>query len=135
MVDKLTKYQNPVLEILDEQIEDLEEKLKKVQPLIDELHRLQATRRVLLSERGVTSGGGNHRVQLTMEQLVHFMREHGAIDEDEAVTVAYVAEGLSVPPASVRSHFSRGKDTRYGQNNAGEWYLLGADAPEEEDEE
>jgi predicted HTH transcriptional regulator len=125
-MEKLSKRQNAVLEIIDEQIEELEGKLQKVQPLINELNRLKQTRKVLLSERGTTGGGGNSaRTQLSMEEVIHFLRENGASSAQE------IAEAHGVAGHIVRSHLSRHKDTRYENVGEGQWQLIG----EEEEEE
>ena len=120
-MDKLSRRQNAVLEILDEQIAELEEKLAKAQPLINELNRLKQTRRVLLSEKGNTSGGGRSDVQLTQEQMIHYLREHGASRPSE------IADALGVPGTVVRSHLSRHKDTTYARVEDGRWSYIGAE--------
>ena len=130
-MEKLTTRQTTVLEVLDAQIEELEEKLRKAQPFIDELNKLRATRRVLLSEKSMTSGGGNNTTRLTMEQLVHFMRAGDATNEDDALPVSIIAQKLGVPDATVRSHLNRSKDTRYAQADNGAWYLIGEDSDDQ----
>lgn len=130
-MEKIAPEVETVLEVLDTQIEKLEEKLKKAQPWIDRLNKLRQTRRVLLNERGTTSGAGNGNVRLTMEELVRCMTDSDATDEEDALPVSIIAEKLGVNPAAVRSHFNRGKDTRYGQNDNGDWYLLGEASDDE----
>jgi hypothetical protein len=132
-MEKLTKRTESVLDILDEQIGDLEEKLKRVQPLIDELNKLKQTRRVLLSEKSVTGGGGSSGPQLTMEEVVRFLKEHGPSSAQD------IAEGLGFDGPRVRSHLSRGKGTRYENSQNGTWALLEGEGDEleelEDDEE
>lgn len=123
-MEPVSKRKQVVLDAIDEQIAALEEKLAKAQPLINELNALKASRRALLSERGTTSGGGNPTTQLTMEEVIAFLRENGPSTPQE------ISEGLSVAGTIVRSHLSRGRGTRYERNEDGEWYLIG-----EEDEE
>jgi predicted ArsR family transcriptional regulator len=128
-MEKLTKRTESVLDILDEQIEDLEERLKKVQPLIDELNKLKQTRRVLLSEKSVTGGGGHGGPTLSMEEVVRFLSEHGPSSPGE------IAEGVGFDVHRVRSHLSRHKDTRYENVANGSWALLEGDEDELEGEE
>lgn len=126
-MEKLTKRQEAVLDVLQEQIEELEEKLKRVQPLIDELNKLKSARRALLSERGTTSGGGgNGRVKLSMEEVVHYLQENPGSTPQE------ISEALSVDGHIVRSHLSRGKGTRYDLRD-GKWYLTEDSDEDEED--
>ena len=128
-MEKLTTRKQAVLDVLQEQIDELETKLKKVQPLIDELNSLKATRRALLSERGSTSGGaGNGRVQLSMEEMINYLTENPGSTPQE------ISEALGVGGQIVRSHLSRGKGTRYDNRN-GKWYLTEQEDDDEEDEE
>jgi DNA-directed RNA polymerase specialized sigma24 family protein len=87
-----------VLEALDGQIEELEKKLRAMQPLSDELKQLKAARRALLSE-----GASHPRAQLSVHDVSEFMRARGNI----GVAPLEIAEALDVPGASVRSHLSR----------------------------
>lgn len=122
-MEKLTKRKSAVLDILDEQIEELETKLEKVQPLIEELNKLRQTRRVLLDEKGTTGGGGRgNAVQLTQEQVILYMRER-----DEPVLPEEIAKALGVANGTVRSHLQRHKDTTYEREDDG-WVLVGEDA-------
>lgn len=125
-MEKLSKAQERVLAVLDEEIEELEEKLRKVQPHIDNLARLRATRARLLDERSTTAGGGRRGSQLTMETVVHFLREEGAS------SVADIAKHAGVDPSVVRSHLNRHKEVRYRQDSDGDWELIGEG--EEDDE-
>lgn len=116
-MEELTPRKRVILDALDEQIAELEAKLKKVNPLIQELNVLKQTRRTLLSERATTSGGGNSRVQLTMEEVVHAMNEH-----PNGMTPTEIAEATGAPGGTVRSHLNRGKGTRYAHHD-GLWFL------------
>lgn len=126
-MEKVSKRAQTVLDVIDEQIEDLEERLKKAQPLIDELARLRRVRATLLDERRPTGGGGRSNAMLTMETLIHDLREHGASTPQEA------ADRLGVPVTVVRSHLNRYADQRYAKNGDGKWRLIGE--TEEEDDE
>lgn len=128
-MDKLSKRKTTVLEVLDEQIDELEEKLRKVQPLINELNQLKQTKRVLLSEKSTTGGGGNAgRATLTQEEVILFLKENGPS------TPAEISEGVSVAGATVRSHLNRHKNETYMHNpSTGNWSLVDDDLDEEED--
>jgi response regulator of citrate/malate metabolism len=127
-MEKVTRRKQSVLDTLDENIEELEEKLKKVQPLIDELAVLRRTRATLLDERRPTGGGGRRGTMLSLEQVVQFMRENGASTPQE------VADKLGVSDTVVRSHFNRYADSRYAKNGDGKWRLIGENTDEEDDE-
>lgn len=126
-MDKISAEQEAVLEVLDAQIEKLEKKLAKAQPLINRLQQLKQTRRVLLSEKGTTGGGGRSDVQLTQEQVIHFLRENGASQPQE------IANALGVAGTVVRSHLHRHKDETYENTDDG-WVYIGANGDEEDDE-
>jgi hypothetical protein len=120
-MQKVTRRQNAVLDVLDEQIADLEEKLQKAQPLFDELNKLKKTRAVLLSERTVTGGVGSN-TRLTMEEVIHTLRENG---NGDGMTPNAIADKLGVDVNTVRSHLNRHKDERYTKNGDGTWDLIG----------
>lgn len=124
-MEELTQRQTRVLDILDEEIEALEKKLAKVQPYIDELNKLRQTRRVLLSERQLTGGGGVAGPRLSMEEVITAMRS-----ADRGMTVSDLAEAVGFNESTVRSHLNRHKDERYEKNGDGLWSLIG-----EEDED
>lgn len=126
-MDKISRRQSAVLEVLDEQIEGLEQKLEKVQPLINELNRLRQTRRVLLAEKGTTGGGGRSGTVLTQEQVIHYLRENGP---SQPITIA---QALGVKETTMRSHLNRNRDTTYERNGDGNWDYLGMDEDEDED--
>jgi hypothetical protein len=125
MMEKVSARKNRVLEALDEEIHDLEEKLQKVQPLIDELNQLKKTRATLLSER-TTTGSVGSRTRLNMESVIHAMREN----DNEPMTAVDIASSIGVDPTVVRSHLNRYKDQRYEKDGEG-WTLIGE---EDEDE-
>jgi predicted HTH transcriptional regulator len=128
-MEQVTKRKQIVLDALDEQIHDLEERLKKAQPLIDELATLKRTRATLLDERRATSGGGRANAQLSMETMIHYLRENGS------QTAGEIAEGLSLNENLIRSHLNRYRDQRYAKNGDGKWRLIGEDAEDDTDEE
>ena len=133
-MDKVTRRKQTVLDVLDEQIADLEERLAKAQPLIDELASLKRTRATLLDERSPTSGGTRRGTMLTLETMVHDLDEHGASSVQE------ISDRLGVSPTVVRSHLNRYLDQRYTKNGDGRWRLIGglnegADDDEADDDE
>jgi hypothetical protein len=128
-MEKVTRRKQTFLDVLDEQIEELEEKLKKAQPLIDELAALKRTRATLLDERRPTGGGGRGNTMLTMETMIHHLRENGPQTPQEA------ADELGVPVTVVRSHFNRYRDQRYAANGDGKWRLIGEAVETDTDEE
>jgi hypothetical protein len=127
-MEKVTRRKQTVLDVLDEQIEELEEKLKKAQPLIDELAALKRTRATLLDERRPTGGGGRGNTMLTMETMIHHLREKGPQTPNEA------ADDLGVPVSVVRSHFNRYADKRYERNGDGRWRLIGEHVKTDDEE-
>lgn len=129
-MEKLSKRKTAILDVLDEEIADLEEKLVKVQPLIDELNQLKRTRATLLSERSVT-GGIRSGTRLTMEQVIQAFREN----ENDPMTPNDLSDKLGVDVTVVRSHLNRHADTRYRKNGDGNWSLIGEGEDEEGDEE
>jgi hypothetical protein len=126
-MEKLTKRKRSVLDVLDEQIAELEEKLAKYQPYFDELNNLKRTRATLLDEKRTTSGGGRANAQLTMEQMIQDLRDNGPSTAVES------ANRLGVNVTIVRSHLNRYKDRRYAANGDGKWRLIGEGAIADED--
>jgi len=127
-MQKVSKRQQNVLDVLDEEIRELQEKLEKVQPLIDELNRLKRTRATLLNERG-TTGRISNGTRLTMEEVIVALREMGG-----AATPNDLAQRLAVDDNIVRSHLNRHKDSRYTKQDNGEWALIGDEGEDEDDE-
>lgn len=126
-MEKVSRRKQAVLDVLDEEIAELEEKLQKVQPLIDELATLRATRARLLDERMITSGRGGARTsQLTMETVILDLQQNGSSTPQE------MANRMGVDASIVRSHLNRYRDQRYRQNGNGEWSLIGEDDEDEE---
>lgn len=134
-MENLTKRQSVVLDVLDEQITDLEDRLKKAQPMIDELNKLKQTRRTLLSERGTTSGAGHSGPRLTMEEVIVAMRANAETTGAEGMTVEDLSEALGFNTSTVRSHLNRHKDERYEKNGNGLWSLIGEDTDDEDEED
>jgi DNA-binding transcriptional ArsR family regulator len=120
-MEKVSDRKNRILEAIDEEIAELEDKLQKVQPLIDELNQLKRTRATLLSER-TTTGSIGARTRLNMESVIHALREN----DNEPMTAADIASAIGVDPTVVRSHLNRYKDQRYEKDGEG-WTLIGED--------
>ena len=124
-MEELTQRKSAVLDVLDEQIAVLEKKLEKAKPLFDELNQLKQTRRVLLSERMTTGGGGASGPRLSMEEVIR------VLDDEEGMSVAAIAEAVGFSENTVHSHLNRHKDVRYEQNGDGLWSLIGESDEEE----
>lgn len=123
-MEDLTSRQEAVLAVLDEQIDLLDKKLKKVQPLLDELSKLRKTRATLLNERGPT--GGVRADSLTMESVIHAFGEL-----DGEATAPQIANIVGSTDTIVRSHLHRHKGVRYEQTDErGVWRLIGSDEEE-----
>lgn len=118
-MEKVAPAIQRVLDVMDEEIETLEEKLRKAQPLIDRLAKLRQARARLLDEKSPTAGGGRRNAQLTMETVVAFLRQHGAS------TPVEIADHAGVDANIARSHLNRHADVRYRKNGDGKWHLIG----------
>lgn len=122
-MEALTKRKRIVLVVIDEQIAELEEKLKPALRMMEELNQLRATRAALLNERRVTSGGGTRNGPvLSMESVIQDLRDHGPS------MPADMGERLGVAVPTVRSHLNRHRDARYTQQYDGTWALIGEGA-------
>lgn len=128
-MQKLTRRKATILDVIDQEIAELEEKLAKAQPLIDELNQLKRTRATLLSERSVT-GGIRSNVRLTMEQVIQAFREN----DSDPMTPRQLASAVGVDETVVRSHLNRHKGTRYRNNGDGQWALIGKEADNDEED-
>ena len=124
-MEKITQRKQNILDTIDTEIEALETKLEKVQPLINELQQLRRTRATLLSERGSTGGGVRANTRLTMEQVIHAFRENGG-----TVGVSKLATELGVDDTVIRSHLNRYRDERYRRHGDGTWELIGEEEAE-----
>lgn len=129
-MEKLSKRKKRLLEVFDEEISTLEAALAKFQPRIDELAQLKKARATLLSER-TTTGAVGGRTQLTMEMMVSYFRGNN----NEWAQPQEIADHYGIPGQIVRSHLSRGKDTRYEYDHEEGWRLIGEGEEEEEDDE
>jgi predicted HTH transcriptional regulator len=125
-MEALTDRKQVVLNALDEQIQLLEKKLERAKPLFEELNQLKQTRRVLLSERAVTGGGGHSGPRLSMEEVIR------VLDDEEGMSAAAIAEAVGFNENTVRSHLNRHKNVRYEQNGNGLWSLIGDESDDEE---
>jgi hypothetical protein len=136
-VRKLSEREKTVLESLDTEIEQLERKLAKVQPLFDELNRLRKARAVMLDERSTTSPrGGGSKTNLgrgsqgaQMETIIAYLRENGEASTSE------LADYVGTTVGSIRAHLNRYRDERYRQNGGGLWSLIGQDRADDDEEE
>ena len=126
-MEKVSTRKQAILDVLDEQIEALERRLAKAQPLFDELQQLKRTRATLLNERG-TTGNVRAGTQVTMEEVVAYLDEHGPSLPND------IATALHQDPNTVRSHLNRHKEVRYDKNGDGRWHLIGGVHEPEEDE-
>lgn len=104
-----------VLNTLDEQIGELESKLAKYKPLLDELAQLKRARAALLGEKALPG----RRSSLDVEALVEVMRESG-----EPLTPVEIAERMASDANAVRSHLNRNLGARYRKEGRG-WVLVG----------
>lgn len=129
LMEKISTRKRGILDALDEAIADLEKKLAKAQPLFDELGQLKKTRATLLNER-TTTGGINSKTQLTMEMVIQFFRDR----DNKWAQPQELADALSVPSGTVRSHFARGKETRYEYDANQGWRLYGEPDGDDGDE-
>jgi response regulator of citrate/malate metabolism len=129
-MEKISNRKQAILDVMDSEIQALEEKLRKVQPQLDELNQLRRARATLLSERSVTGGvrtRANGQPSLTMEEVIHAMNE-----AEGPLTVDELTKALGRDATVVRSHLNRHRGTRYERDGDG-WSLIGAD--EDEDDE
>jgi DeoR-like helix-turn-helix domain len=134
---KLSTREDTILEALDVEIEALEKKLQKVQPLFDELNRLRKARAVMLDEKSPTGnprggrGGGTGRVQpgAQMETIIAYLREH------ESASTSELAEYVGTTVGTIRAHLNRYRDERYRQNGGGNWSLIGKDREEDDEDD
>ncbi len=123
-MENLSKRKSVVLDAIDEQITELEAKLAKVQPLINELNELRQVRRALLNQRGVTGGSGRG---LTQEEVIQFFKSHS----NEPSTAAEIAEEVGATPAAVRTHLNRYRDSTYTKDADNRWVLVNYEEDEE----
>jgi hypothetical protein len=125
-MEELNSSQKVVLDAIDSELRKVEVKLKKAEPLIRRRDQLNAARRALLAERGVTSGAGSSRTKLSMEEVISALRACGG-----AGTVAEIAEHIpGVDPTAIRSHLNRHKDERYAKKGD-KWRLMESDDEED----
>jgi CRP-like cAMP-binding protein len=135
---KLSTREDTILEALDVEIEALEKKLQKVQPLFDELNRLRKARAVMLDEKSTTGNprGGGRKTNLgrnsqgaQMETIIAYLREN------EEASTSELAEYVGTTVGSIRAHLNRYRDERYRQNGDGNWSLIGKDREEDDEQE
>ena len=118
-MDEITQVQQAVLDTVNVEVEKLERRLLKYQPLKAELDRLLQVRRVLLSEKSMTGGkGGAGNAKVTQEEVITFLRDNQPCEPQE------ISAGLSVDGTIIRSHLNRHKGTSYERTTEG-WVLIG----------
>jgi len=114
------------LDEIDKQLVLVNRRLDKLQPLIELRDRLQASRRAMLNERAVASGGGRG---LSQSEVVNALRD------SDGMSVFELSQKLSVSDAVVRGHLNRGKDERFTKLADNKWVLREPENDEEEDDE
>lgn len=118
-----------LVDSIDEELKEIEKKLRKVDPLIAQRTKLQAARRALLNERSTTAGGGRG---LSQAEVVDWMKKNS---DDAPFTVHDIAEGLSVGEGPVRAHLNRYKDERFESVREGGQVLWSVREPEEDEDD
>lgn len=112
----------------DKQLKLIESRLSDLQPLIELRDRLQASRRAMLNDRSVASGGGRGTSQA---EVVNAMRD---IDVT-GISVFDLAQRVGASEAVIRGHLNRGKDERFTKHSDGKWTLREPENDEEEDDD
>lgn len=103
------------LEAIDEQLESINEKMRKYEPLIEAKKSLEASKRSLLGGARLTSG--NNGMRLRQEDLVLYLKENPGLKVQE------IAEHFGTPYSTVGSHLLRGRDERFLQTASKRWYV------------
>ena len=111
---KVSPRKQAVLNALDEQIGELESKLAKYRPLLDELAQLKRARATLLGERAPAGRRGT----LDADALADLMQASG-----EPLTPVELAEKLGADANTVRSHLNRNLGSRYRKEGRG-WVVV-----------
>jgi transposase len=114
------------LDETDKQLKLIESRLADLQPLIELRDRLQASRRAMLNDRSVASGGGRGTSQA---EVVAAMRDK------DAMSVFDIAQAVGASEAVIRGHLNRGKDERFNKDSMGRWSLREPENDEEEDDD
>ncbi len=114
---KLTPRTQVVLDALDEQIAEVESKLAKYRPLVDELAQLKRTRASLLGERAPAGRRGT----LNVDGLVGALRA-----SNEPLTPVELAAKIGADANAVRAHLNRNVTGRYRKEGRG-WMLVEGD--------
>jgi len=110
----MTTRQQAVLTALDEQIADLEAKLARYQPLLEELAQLKRVRATLLGERLT----GGRKGTLTTEAVLGVMGQAA-----RPLSPLEIAERTGAHGTVVRSHLSRWQGKLYRRESEG-WIPL-----------
>lgn len=100
---------------IDEQLESINEKMRKYEPLIEAKKSLEASKRSLLGGARLTSG--NNGMRLRQEDVVLYLKEH------PGQRVQDLVEHFGTPYTTINSHLLRGKDERFLQTPSKRWYV------------
>lgn len=103
-----------VLNALDEQIAQLETKLERYRPLLDELAQLKRARAALVGERL----GPGRRGTLDTAALTDALEA-----SSEPLTAVELAETIGADANVVRSHLNRSLGSRYRKEGRG-WVII-----------
>lgn len=117
-MQELTSAQKAILKIMDKEIAKMEEELAPYQEKLNQLQQLKQSRRVLLSEKSNTGGGGGNG-QLSQEMVIAYLKEYEEVTPDD------IAQHYKIPNATVRSHLNRHKGTTYERTPEGFWTYIG----------
>lgn len=124
-----THLKERALNETDKQLKLIESRLANLQPLIELRDRLQASRRAMLNDRSVASGGGRGTSQA---EVVNAMR---APNNGEGMSVFDIAQAVGASEAVIRGHLNRGKDERFRKLADGKWELHEPENEPEDDDE
>src|SRR5882672_10292090 len=120
-----THLKERALNETDKQLQLIEKRLANLQPLIELRDRLQASRRAMLNDRSVASGGGRGTSQA---EVVNAM-------SSGPMSVYEIAQAVGASEAVIRGHLNRGKDERFLKTAEGTWMLREPENDPEGDDE
>jgi Fic family protein len=94
-----------LLEALDEEITQVEAKLRKYEPLIEHKKSLESSKRSLLGGARLTSG--NNGMRMRQEDIVAFL------EDNPGSTGKEIADNFGAPYSTISSHLYRGRNERF----------------------